>query len=94
MEYNKKIDSYGVYAVQSKGTEDDERLRDIAITYYSCGKFFASSPTYKKVPEEKVVKIKEKLFDYTLYNSKVDCVTRAISFFTIVNEIERIIFDN
>lgn len=93
MEYSKKIDSYNVTDSQSDGTKVEERLRDVDITYYSDGNFFASSPTYTRVPEEKVVRIKEKLFDYTVYNLNVDCLTKVIPFLTIVNEVERIIFD-
>ena len=93
MEYNKKIDSYNVTDLKSEGTEQDERLRDVYITYYSDQDPFAWSPTYKKVSEDKILKIKEKLFDYTLYNLNVDCISRAIPFITIVNEVERIIFD-
>lgn len=93
MEYNRKVDSYNVSELTAEGTNPAERLKDIDITYYCDGEFFASSPTYSRVPEDKIVRIKEKLFDYTMYNLNEDCISRTIPFITIVNEVEKIIFD-
>lgn len=93
MEYNKKIDSYNITEVPLEETEAvEQRLKNVVITYFSDEEFFASSPTYR-VPEEKIHKIKELLFDHTVYNLNVDSVARAIPFLTIVNEIERIVYD-
>ena len=93
MEYNRKVDSYNVSEVTAEGTNPSERLKDIDITYYCDGEFFASSPTYHRVSEDKISKIKEKLFDYTLYNLNEECISRTIPFFTMVNAVETIIFD-
>ena len=93
MEYNKKIDGYNITDIVSVETKQSKRLKDIDITYYCDGEFFASSPTYYRVSEDKISKIKEKLFDYTLYNLIEECISRTIPFFTMVNAVETIIFD-
>ena len=93
MEYTNKVDGYNVTDFRSEGTSLDEWVRDVIITYYSNGEFFASSPVYTKVPEEKISKIKEKLFDYTLNNLNEKCISRTITFFTMVNIVESIIYD-
>ena len=92
MEYNKKIDNYGIFEWPSEGTRPEERLRDVVITYYSGTKCFANSPKYRKVPEERIHRAKEKLFDHTLYNQKQERMVDVIPFVTIVSEVERIIF--
>ena len=93
MEYNKKIDSYNVADVQAEGTEASERLRDVKITYYSDGKFFAESPLYRRIPEERIKPAKEKLFDFTLHNLNHNRMIDVYTFCTIMSEVERIILD-
>ena len=93
MEYNRKIDGYKVLDTQAEETEKVERLRDVTIQYYSNGEFFTSSPKYQKVPTNKVTKIKDKLLDYTLYNIGEESMASVIPLVTIINEVERIIYD-
>lgn len=89
MEYNKKIDGYNI----TKNPSKDERLKDIEITYFSKGEKFADSITYKEVEEDKIKKVDEKLFDYTLHNLNCETVAEAISLFTIISEVERVIYE-
>lgn len=93
MEYNKRIDSYSVFDKQSEGTRPEERLRDVVVTYYSNNEFFADSPVYRKIPEERIKLAKEKLFDHTLHNLNHERMVDVIPFVTIVNEVERIILN-
>ena len=93
MEYNKKIDSYSIVDVQSEGTEASERLRDVIITYYSDNEFFAESPLYRRIPEERIKAAKDKLFDFTLHNLNHDRMVDVYPFVTIISEVERIILD-
>ena len=93
MEYNKKIDGYNISEEQSEGTKPEERLKDVVITYYSDNKYFANSPKFKRIPEERIERAKQKLFDYTLQNMNENSVSRVMPFVTIVNEIERVILN-
>lgn len=90
MEYNKKIDNYGLFEETSEGTTTEERLKDVVITYYSGTQYFANSPQYKRIPEEKVERVKYKLFDYTCYNHNQERIADVIPFITIVSEVEKI----
>lgn len=91
MEYNRKIDGYNVYDEPSRKDGKEERTRNIVITYYSNHEVFAHSQKYSDVSEEKVKKVRDMLFDYTIYNMNQQHMTTVIPFFTIVNEVERII---
>ena len=93
MEYNKKIDGYGILEfgngeIASNGRE----LKNIVITYISNIEVFANSFQYKNVTEEKVKEIKDVISDFTSYNFKVD-ICSAIPLITIINEVERIIYN-
>lgn len=93
MTYNKKIDGYNLLATPSKGTNIEERLRNVKIIFYSNHEIVWKSQEYKNIPEEKIAAIKEKLHDFTLYNLNEDNEARIIPFFTIIGEIERMIFN-
>lgn len=93
MEYNKKIDGYSIFEEQSKGTQPEERLKDVIITYYSDNKYFADSPRFTRIPEERIERAKQKLFEYTLQNMNENSIARVMPFVTIVNEVERIILN-
>lgn len=95
MEYKKVINGYNIYSEISKtseGTKREQNLRNIIITYLCDGKYFAES-SYKNVPEEKVEKIKEKMFDNTLYNLNVEFQCQAIALPTLIFQIEDIIYN-
>ena len=91
MEYRKVINGYNVYSEDSKGTDRNERLKDITIIYLCDGKYFAES-SYKNVPEEKVKQIEGKLFDNTLYNLNVEFQCQAIALPTLIFQVEDIIY--
>lgn len=93
MEYNVKIDGFNVTDTQTKNTSQNERIKDLEITYYSNGEEYVNSFRYEGVTEEKIEKVKEKLFEYTLYNLNCKRMSEVIPFFTIISEVERIIYD-
>ena len=94
MEYNVKIDGFNVTDTQTKNTSQNERIKDLEITYYSNGEEYVNSLRYEGVTEEKIEKVKEKLFEYTLYNLNCKRMSEVIPLFTIISEVERIIYDN
>ena len=92
MEYYKKIDGYKLKEKISEGAETEQRLSDIQITFSSEGIFFANSMKYQRVPKEKVKLVREKLEDLTNYNKqRAEGVATAISFLTLISEVEYII---
>ena len=94
MEYNGKVDGFNVTDIQTENASENERIKDLEITYYSNGEKFVDSLRYEGVTEEKIEKVKEKLFEYTLYNLNCKRMSEVIPFFTIISEVERIIYDN
>lgn len=94
MEYKKVINGYNLYTEDSKGTEQEreQKLKDITITLLCDGEYFSES-SYIKVPEEKVEKIRDKLFDNTLYNLNVEFQCQAIALPTLIFQIEDIIYN-
>lgn len=93
MEYNNKVNGYCAYDTKTKGTDETEELRDVRFVYYCDGTEFARSMLYEGVPAKRVKKAEDKLNDYTLYNLNQTSMANVIPFITIVNEVERIIFD-
>lgn len=96
MEYNRKVDGYNVTEIESKnesGNERSEQTKNIVITYYINNEKYADSKVYEGVTEETIQKIKDKLFDYTMYNLNCKYMSSAITFFTIINEVEKIIYN-
>ena len=89
MEYSKKIDGYRI----TENPSGDERVKDIVITYFSDNRKFVDSIMYQGVEAEKIKKVDEKLFDYTLWNLNCRTMASAIPLFTIINEIERVIYE-
>ena len=89
----KKIDSYILNEMQSEGTEFGERLKDIQITYLSNGEFFASSPKYNRVPEEKVDKIRVNLDNLIQENVNTpESQPIIFTFFDMTREVDEIVF--
>ena len=93
MEYTKVINGYNLYSQDSEGTgAREQKLKNITITFLCDGKYFSES-SYTKVPKEKVEKIRDKLFDNTLYNLNVEFQCQAISLLTLIFQIEDIIYN-
>lgn len=90
MEYCKKIDGYRL--LEETRMCEGKRIRDIIITYYCNGIPFIDPKRYKNVPEETIKKIREKLWDYTEHNLNEPQISRTIPFFTIMGEVERMIY--
>ena len=93
MEYNRKVDGYNITEIKPKKVSENERIKDIIITYYVNNKKYADSQVYEGVTEETIKKVKDKLFDYTMYNLNCKYMSSAITFFTIINEVENIIYN-
>ncbi len=96
MEYNRKVDGYNVAEIEPKnesGNERSEQTKNIVITYYINNEKYADSQVYEGVTEETIQKVKDKLFDYTMYNLNCKYMSSAITFFTIINEVEKIIYN-
>ena len=93
MEYNRRVDGYNVTDTVAENTSKNERIKDLEITYYSNGEKYADSLKYKGVTEEKIERIKKKLFDYTMYNLNCKNMSSVIPFFTIISEVERIVYE-
>lgn len=96
MEYNRKVDGYNVTEIKPKnesGNERSEQTKNIVITYYTNNEKYADSQVYEGVTEETIQKVKDKLFDYTMYNLNCKYMSSAITFFTIINEVEKIIYN-
>lgn len=91
MEYKKVINGYNILE-ETEETLREQRLKNITITFLCDGKYF-SETTYKKVPEEKIEKIREKLFDNTLYNLNVEFQCQAVALPTLIFQIDDIIYD-
>lgn len=90
MNIDKKIVGFKINKKSSK----NKRLKDIVIEYYyDKGKIFATSPKYTNVSLEDIQKIHDKLLDYTMYNLNQDSMANSIPFLTIVEEVERIIYN-
>ena len=92
MEYNGKIDGFNVTDIQTKNTSKN-RTKDLTITYYCNGEKYVDSLRYEGVTEEKIKKVKDKLFEYALYNLNCEKMSEVIPLFTIISEVERIIYD-
>ena len=92
MEYKKVINGYNIYCEDAEGTKREERLKDITITFLCNGEYF-SETSYKNVPERKIEKIKEKLFDNTLYNLNVEFPCQAIALPTLIIQIDDIVYN-
>ncbi len=57
--------------------------KDITIVYYCNGKHY-SETQFRRIPNCKVKRIREKLEDFTSYNARVDNECEAISFITML----------
>ena len=92
MEYKKVINGYNICAEDAKGTDREEGLKDITITYLCDNNYFAES-TYRKVPKKKFEQIEEKLLDNIMYNLTVEQQCQAIALPTLIFQIEDIIYN-
>lgn len=64
----------------------------IFIYYLKDGAFFASSKYYN-VDENTILKVQERLDDYTLINNKETELCRTLTLVTMIDAVENIIFD-
>lgn len=94
MEYNRKVDGFNVTDIQTENASENERIKDLEITYYSNGEKFVDSLRYEGVTEETIEKVKDKLFEFIFYNLNCKRMSEVIPLFTIISEVERIIYDN
>lgn len=85
-----KVRAVNGFEIREERNKDNRRV--IIIEYKIDNEFFAQS-TYYDVDEEKINKIEEKLKDYTSTNQEAEELCRTISLMTIVNAVEKIIFD-
>lgn len=72
-----------------KFTRDNKKC--LIIVYLIDGEFFTQSKYYD-VSQEKLIKVKERLDDYTTTNKEAEEVCRTIPLMTIINAVEDIIF--
>lgn len=89
MEYKRRVDGF---KVQTEKTSKNDRTRDLTIVYYSNGEKYADSLKYKGVSEEKIEKVKEKMFKYTLDNLNCEKMSDVTPFLTIMSGVEKIIY--
>ena len=92
MRYKKIINGYLMLHEKSWGTNSDQELYDVDITYLCNEEVFANSFRYSKVSKKAIEKVAEKLEDYISYNRSVEKLCNAIPLLTIIWEIERIIY--
>ena len=85
-----KVRAVNGFEIREESSKDNRRV--IIIEYKIDNEFFTQS-TYYDVDEEKIQKVKEKLEDYTSTNREAEELCRTLHLPTIVNAVERIIFD-
>ena len=85
-----KVRAVNGFEIREERNKDNRRV--IIIEYKIDNKFFTQS-TYYDVDEEKIQKVKEKLEDYTSTNREAEELCRTIPLPTILNSVDRIMYD-
>lgn len=85
-----KVRAVNGFEIREESNKDNRRV--IIIEYKIDNEFFAQS-TYYDVDEEKIQKVKEKLEDYTSTNREAEELCRTIPLPTILNSVDRIMYD-
>ena len=94
MEYNKRIDGFFllVKPYREKGDDNEHKHFRLNIYYKAEQKIFHES-VYKGLTEKKVKDIEKKLNEYKEKNKNIESVC-VITLATIINEIERIVYES
>ncbi len=85
-----KVRAVNGFEIREERNKDNRRV--IIIEYKIDNEFFTQS-TYYDVDEEKIQKVKEKLEDYTSTNREAEELCRTIPLPTILNSVDRIMYD-
>ncbi len=83
-----------IRAINEYNIERDQKKGTTTIEYYIDGEFFAQSVYDRIISDEKKEKIERDLMEYTTINKNAETLCEAIYLPTILNEVERIIFDD
>ena len=89
----KAIDEYVIFKFLREEENGDEDANVLYVVFKSNGAFFTQTFKYYDVSEEKEVKIREVLDDYTKTNQEATELCRTISMVTFICTIEDIVFD-
>ena len=85
-----KVRAVNGFEIREERNKDNRRV--IIIEYKIDNEFFTQS-TYYDVDKEKIQKVKEKLEDYTSTNREAEELCRTIPLPTILNSVDRIMYD-